>query len=107
MVPVINCHYYYGRDYSTVDSHSKLKCYWTRASCDCRRLQIGDVTREVKFLSNDYTNPNSNQLLPSMRSTLLNGEPSASFRSLKTALFSLALEALLIGVHCRKRYINV
>jgi len=23
-------------------------------------LQIGDVTREVKFMSNDYTNPNTN-----------------------------------------------
>src|SRR6218665_4021620 len=32
-----------------------------------------------------------NQLLPSTRSTLLTGEPSASFRSLKTALFSLGL----------------
>src|SRR6218665_2044240 len=32
-----------------------------------------------------------NQLLPSTRSTLLTGVPSASFRSLKTALFSLGL----------------
>ena len=32
-----------------------------------------------------------NQLLPSTRSTLLTGERSASFRSLKTALFSLGL----------------
>src|SRR6218665_2111581 len=32
-----------------------------------------------------------NQLLPSTRSTLLTGELSASFRSLKTALFSLGL----------------
>ena len=32
-----------------------------------------------------------NQLLPSTRSTLLTGQPSASFRSLKTALFSLGL----------------
>src|SRR6218665_470335 len=32
-----------------------------------------------------------NQLLPSTRSTLLTVEPSASFRSLKTALFSLGL----------------
>src|SRR6218665_4020418 len=32
-----------------------------------------------------------NQLLPSTRSTLLTGEPSPSFRSLKTALFSLGL----------------
>src|SRR6218665_2679528 len=32
-----------------------------------------------------------NQLLSSRRSTLLTGEPSASFRSLKTALFSLGL----------------
>ena len=34
--------------------------YCTRASCDCGRLPIGDVTREVKFLSNDYTNNNTN-----------------------------------------------
>jgi len=41
--------------------------------------------------------------------TLLTGEPSVSFRSLKTSLLSwyLALEALLIGVHCKKRYRNV
>src|SRR6218665_1611573 len=32
-----------------------------------------------------------NQLLPSTRSTLLTDEPSASFHSLKTALFSLGL----------------
>src|SRR6218665_3263156 len=32
-----------------------------------------------------------NQLPPSTRSTLLTGQPSASFRSLKTALFSLSL----------------
>jgi len=50
----------FGRDYSTVDGGSKRKCYWTRTSCYCRRLQIGDVTREVEFLSNDYTNPNTN-----------------------------------------------
>jgi len=31
------------------------------------------------------------QLIHSPRSTLLTGEPSASFRSLKTALFSLGL----------------
>jgi len=50
-----------------------------------------------------------NQLLPSTRSILLTGEPSAFFRSLITVLFSgsLALEALLIGVYCKKRYINV
>jgi len=45
-----------------------------------------------------------NQLLPSTRSTLLTGELSSSFRSLSG---SLALEALLIGVHFKKRYINV
>src|SRR6218665_2499317 len=33
---------------------------WTRASCDCGRLQIGEVTREVEFLSNNYTNPDTN-----------------------------------------------
>src|SRR6218665_346026 len=49
-----------GQDYSTVDGRSRRKCYWTRASCDCGRLQIGDVTREVEFLSNDCTNPNTN-----------------------------------------------
>ena len=31
-----------------------------RASCDCGRLQIGDVTREEEFLCNDLTNPNTN-----------------------------------------------
>src|SRR6218665_4055632 len=30
-----------------------------RVSCDCGRLPIGDVTREVKFMSSNYTNPNS------------------------------------------------
>jgi len=35
-----------------------LECYLTRASCD---REIGDVTWKVKFLSNDYTNPNTNQ----------------------------------------------
>src|SRR6218665_1198599 len=49
-----------GRDYSTVDGRSKRKCYWTRAPCGCGRIQTGDVTREVEFLSNDYTNPNIN-----------------------------------------------
>jgi len=34
---------YLGRDYSTVDGRSNRKCYWTRASCDCGRLQIGNV----------------------------------------------------------------
>ena len=42
-----------GRDYSTVDGRSKPKCYWTRASCDCGMLQNGDVSREVKFVSNE------------------------------------------------------
>ena len=46
-----------GRDQCTVDARSNLKCYWTRASCDCGRLQIDDVTREVNFLFSDYTNP--------------------------------------------------
>src|SRR6218665_1295233 len=32
-----------------------------------------------------------NQLIPSTQSTLLTGEPSASFRTLKIALFSLGL----------------
>src|SRR6218665_351191 len=49
-----------GRDYSTVDGRSKRKCYWTRVSSDCGRIQIGDVTREVECMSNDYTNPNTN-----------------------------------------------
>ena len=52
--------YLVGRDYSTVDGRSKRKCYWTRASCDCGRLQIGGVIREVECMSNDYTNPNTN-----------------------------------------------
>jgi len=61
------CRLMLGRDCSTVDGRSNRKCYWTRASCDCGRLQIGDVTREVEFLSNDYTNPNTN---PSTLTTL-------------------------------------
>jgi len=50
-----------------------------------------------------------NQLLPSTRSTVLTGEPSASLFSQDCSLpsGSLALEALLIGVHCKKRYIDV
>ena len=42
-------------------------------------------------------------------STLLTGEPSASSFSQDCSLLSgsLALEALLIGVHCKKRDINV
>src|SRR6218665_2321885 len=46
----------FGRDYSTVDGRSRRTCYWTRASCDHGTLQIGDV----EFLSNDFTNPNTN-----------------------------------------------
>src|SRR6218665_1572275 len=46
--------------YSTVDGRSKLKCYCASASCDYGRLQIGGVTREVKFLSKVYTNLNTN-----------------------------------------------
>jgi len=51
--------FFQGRDYSTVDGRSTRKCYWSRESCDCGWLQIDDETREVKFLSNDYTNPNT------------------------------------------------
>src|SRR6218665_287472 len=64
-------HLYVGRDYSTVDGRSMQKCYWTRASCDCGRLQISDVTWEVEFLSNDYTNPNTNpKILKTLALTL-------------------------------------
>src|SRR6218665_2951460 len=55
-----------------------------------------------------------NQLLPSTRSTLLTGEPTQPIECLfsfsqdcSLVSGSLALEALLIGVHCKKRYINV
>src|SRR6218665_522032 len=69
-----------------------------------------------------------NQLLPSTRSTLFTGEPRQCLFSyqephhitslLRQCLFSisqdcsllsgsLALEALWIGLHCKKRYINV
>jgi len=42
-------------------------------SCDCGRLQIGDVTREVEFLSNGYTNPNTNpNTLTTLALTLAN-----------------------------------
>lgn len=42
----INCVrvHVFGWDYCTVDGRSKIKCYWARVSCDCKRLQIGDVT---------------------------------------------------------------
>ena len=53
-----------------------------------------------------------NQLLPSTRSTLLIREPIKclfSFSQVYCSLLSgsLALEALLIGVHFKKRHINV
>src|SRR6218665_1114035 len=51
-----------------------------------------------------------NKVLPSTRSTLLTGEPSASFSFSQDCFLlsgSLALEAFLIGVHCKKRYVNV
>src|SRR6218665_2249091 len=49
-----------------------------------------------------------NQQPPSTLSSLLNGEPSASLRSLKIVplYVSLALNALLIDVHCKKRYVT-
>jgi len=48
-----------------------------------------------------------NQLPPLTCSSLLTGEPNASFESLKTLLFgSLAMEAILIGEHCKQHYMN-
>src|SRR6218665_2978486 len=80
------CHFAIGRDYSTVDRRSKLKCYWTRVSCDCGRLQIDDVTREVKFLSNDYTNPNTNpEILTTLTLTL--AAPHGAFESFCVLVF--------------------
>src|SRR6218665_2714607 len=72
-----------GRDYITVDGRSRRKCYWTRASCDCGTLQIGDVTQEVEFLSNDYANPNTNpKTLTTIALTLANHHDAfASFRA--------------------------
>src|SRR6218665_3958545 len=55
-----------------------------RTSVESHRLNQGATTSHV--VASHYF-----QLLPSTRSTLLTGEPSASFRSLKTALFSLGL----------------
>jgi len=76
----------YGRDYYTVDCRSKLKYYWTRASCDCGRLQTADVTREVKFLSNDYTNANSNpKTLTTLALTL--ADPHDTFDSFCASVF--------------------
>src|SRR6218665_2604930 len=66
-----------GRDYSTVDGRSKRKCYWTRASCGCGRLQIGDVTQEVEFLCNDYTNPNTNPKTLTTLALTLTGQHDA------------------------------
>jgi len=69
-----------GREYSTVDGLIKLKCYWTRALCDCGMLQNGDVTREVKFVSNDYSNPNTNpKILTTLALTLT--DPHDAFES--------------------------
>ena len=50
-------------------------------SCDFGRLPIGDVTREVKkFLSNDYTNPNTNhKTLVTLILTLT--DPQGAFES--------------------------
>src|SRR6218665_1279655 len=74
------------RDYSTVDGRSRWKCYCTRASCDCGRLQIGDVTREVKFLSIDYTNPNTNPTTLTML-TLTVTDPNGAFESFFVRVF--------------------
>jgi len=76
-----------GRYYCTVDGRSKLsKCYWTTASCDCGRLQIADATREVKFLSNDYTNPTTN---PKTRTTLtlILTDPRHAFESISMPVY--------------------
>ena len=64
------------RDYSTADGRIKRKCYWTRASCDCGRLQIGDVTWEVKCMFTDYTNHNT---LTTLALTLT--DPHGAFES--------------------------
>src|SRR6218665_1353029 len=51
-----------------------------RASCDCERLPIGDVTQEVKFLSSNYTNPNTNpKALTTLTLTLT--DPHGAFES--------------------------
>src|SRR6218665_2277315 len=68
----------YGHDNSTVNDPIKLKCYWTRASCDCGMLQNGYVTLEVKFVSNDYSNPNTN---PKTLTTLALTEAHDAFDS--------------------------
>src|SRR6218665_688108 len=62
-------------------------------SLDCHDLFVPRArTSMAQTLAFPITGPALwNQLLPSTRSTLLTGEPSASFRSLKTALFSLGL----------------
>src|SRR6218665_3173272 len=48
-----------------------------------------------------------NQLLPSTRFTLLTGEPSVSFRSLKTALFPRAPLQLKENVHAVELFVCV
>src|SRR6218665_3896650 len=69
-----------------VDGRSWLKCYWTRASCDCGRLPIGDVTREVKFLSSKYTNPDTNpRTLTTLTPTLT--DPHGAFESFCAPIF--------------------
>ena len=51
-----------------------------RRSCHCGRLHIGDMTREVTFLFNDYTNPNTNpKILTTL--TLILSDPHGAFES--------------------------
>jgi len=81
-----NSKLYDGHVHNTIDGRSKLKCYWTRASSDCGRLQIGDVTREMKFISNNYTNPNTYpETLTTLTLTL--ADPQGAFESFCAPVF--------------------
>src|SRR6218665_3799193 len=85
----------------TVFSHRKLQQNKYSVTMGARRQIIGSggaarPTHGSTSMTQTHTfaviGPSFwNQLLPSTRSTLLTGEPSPSFRSLKTALFSLDL----------------
>src|SRR6218665_1765019 len=61
-----------------------------RSDCDLEILILRARTSMAQTRAFAIIGPSLwNQLLPSTRSTLLTGVPSASFRSLKTAFFSL------------------
>jgi len=101
---ILEVTYFIEWEYSTVDGRSKRKCYWTRASCDCGRLQIGDVTRKVKCMSTDYTNPNTNpKTLTTLALTLT--DPHGAFESFCAPAYWLCTELFLHRRRCSSRLV--